>query len=442
MTDSSPETRETHQFLHAIPYNQAIPYLTHHLWEKSKLGLERTRDLLASLGNPERKLRFIHIAGTNGKGSTAAMLASILKEAGFRAGLTTSPYIHYFNERIQINGSSISGEDLERITQRVRIVAGSMADHPSVFELITAIAFLYFLEMRCDIVVLEVGMGGRLDSTNVIGTPEVAVITTIGLDHTRELGDTVEKIAAEKAGIIKPNGVVVCYPQVDSVKQVIREKCREENASLSFVDSGLIHPIAQTLDGQQFDYGEMEGLTIPLLGEHQLINAAVAMESIGALRTRGWTITERAVREGLRKTVWPGRFEVMRRSPVFVVDGAHNPQGVQAAVKSLGLLFPGRKASFLIGILRDKNYEEMVELLIPYATRFVTVTPNSRRALPADELAACIQRYAVEAIACESVQHGVERALLLSSSDDVICALGSLYMVGEIRGCLQALDGH
>jgi dihydrofolate synthase/folylpolyglutamate synthase len=301
-----------------------------------------------------------------------------------------------------------------------------MQDHPTEFELVTAIALEHFNDAACDIVVFEVGMGGRLDSTNVIDTPEVAVITAIGLDHTAELGDTAEKIAAEKAGIIKPNGMVVTFQQQESIMNVFRDKCAAQNAKLLLAEMDTIKPVLQSLDGQMFDCGKLRGLELPLLGEHQLLNASLALAAIDELKKRGWKIQEADIRDGLRTVRWPGRFEVMRKNPVFVVDGAHNPHGVASAVKSLNMLFPQQKITFLIGVLADKDYGESLKLLVPVAKRFFTVTPGIYRALPAKELAAHIQAHGTEAIVCETIERGVRLAIDMAEAGDVICALGSL----------------
>ena len=418
--------------------NETLKYIHSTSWKGSQLGLSRISKLFELLGNPQKGLKIIHIAGTNGKGSTAAMLASILLEAGYKTGLYTSPFIHKFNERIQINSLNITDEELVDLANKLRVFTDQMSDSPTEFELITAMAFLHFSQKQCDIVVLEVGMGGRLDATNVIDTPEIAVITSIGLDHTSELGDTVEKIAFEKTGIIKQNGVVISYPQTESVEKIIREKCKEQKARVSFVDSNDIKFTDQNLSGQRFEYKEINNLIIPLLGKHQLLNAAVVIKAINALQNRGWFITEEALRNGLKKTIWPCRFEVIMRNPVFIVDGAHNPQGVQAVVDTLSSLFPGRKITFLAGVLEDKNYQEMIEILAPHANRFITVTPNSSRALPAKDLALYIEKYQVRTIVCESIEYGVRASLNTAEKDDIICALGSLYIVGPIRDYLYS----
>jgi len=418
---------------------EAMAFIHSACWKKSKLGLSRITELMELLDNPQKKLKFIHIAGTNGKGSTAAMLASILQESGYKTGLFTSPFVHKFSERMQINSVCITDSEIEKFAVKLYNHTSRMQDCPTEFELITAMAMLYFYENECDIVVLEVGMGGRLDATNIIDTPEAAVITSIGLDHTGQLGDTEEKIAAQKAGIIKPEGIVISYPQKKSVADVILDKCGEQNARVTFADVNKIRAVRQNLNGQQFEYNGIKNLTIPLLGEHQLRNAAVVITTIDALQERGWHITEDTLRNGLQKTFWPARFEVMRRDPVFIADSAHNPHGVNAVVNTLTSLFPGKKITFLLGVSADKDYPEMIRLLIPCAKRFFTVMPNSSRALPAEDLAAHINKYNVDVIFCESIESGVNRALEVSDNNDVICALGSFFMIGGVRECLLAL---
>ena len=402
-------------------------------WMGIDPGLSRIEELMGLLGNPEKKLKFIHIAGTNGKGSTAAMLASVLTEAGYKTGLYTSPQIQHFGERMQVNGVPIPDDDLIKITNQVHAQIKTQKDPTTVFETITAIALLYFYQQNCEIVVLEVGMGGRLDATNVIPTPEIAVITSIGLDHMEFLGDKVEKIAGEKAGIIKKNSIVICHPQHTSVEQVIREKCREQTASCTFVDENEIKLIETTLDGQQFDFGEASRLAIPLLGKHQLRNAAVAFTVIETLRERGWEISDTALKTGFKKTTWPGRFEVMKKSPVFIVDGAHNAEGIQSAADNLSEMFPGKKPIFIFGVLRDKDYEKMIEILTPLAERFIIITPPDSRALPSEELAEILKQRGLNATPCSTIAQGVNLALEISGTEDIICALGSLTTVGELR---------
>lgn len=415
---------------------QAIDYIEHYGWSTTRLGLDRTRELLRKLGEPQKKLKFVHVAGSNGKGSTCAMLDAILRAAGYRTGLYTSPYIQDFCERIRIDGQNIPGEALADVTERVRTVAEAMEDHPSQFELVTAAAMLYFAEQRCDIVVLEVGMGGALDSTNVIDCPEVAVITNIGLEHTEYLGDTLEKIAATKAGIIKSGCRAVCYDGASEVTAVIRRVCAERNVPLRFADYRKVEPLGQNLDGQRFRWNGTE-YRLALLGAHQLRNAATVLETVAALRESGWSIPETAVREGLERVKWPARLEVMQREPLFLIDGGHNPQCAEALSASLRELLGEKKAVFLLGVLADKDYPRMMALLTPLAQEFICLTPLSDRALPADELAAYLQAQGAKATACADIPAGLRAAFAAAGTDGAVVAFGSLYLVGAIRGEYQ-----
>ena len=286
---------------------EAIDYIHSYNWLGSRPGLSRTADLLSRMGHPERELRFVHIVGTNGKGSTASMLEHILHEAGYVTGLYTSPYLWRFHERIRVDGAEITGDELGEVTDYVRRFAEEMQDHPTEFELVTCIALEYYRRRGCSIVVLEAGLGGRLDSTNVIPAPEVAVITNIGLDHTELLGDTVEKIAAEKGAVIKPGCEAVLYGQTEPVEAVIADICRTQGVPLAVADFAKLRVREDSRGGQCFDYGDLSGLSIRLLGEHQRKNAAVALETVFALRRRGWEIPEDALRRGLALAQWPGR---------------------------------------------------------------------------------------------------------------------------------------
>jgi dihydrofolate synthase/folylpolyglutamate synthase len=420
-----------------MTYEEALKYIHSVNWVGSKLGLERTRELLGKLGDPHKKLKFVHIAGTNGKGSTAAMLASILEKAGYRTGLYTSPFINRFNERMQVNGEQIPDDTLAELTLRIQPYADAMEDAPTEFELITALAMEYFLRENCDIVVLEVGMGGELDSTNVIGVPEAAVIAAMGLDHVKELGPTMADIARAKAGIIKAGGAVVSYGGNPEADEVFAQACRERGASLRRPDFSRIAPGAFDLDGQSFSYGDWADLRIPLAGRYQLNNAAVVLETVEALRERGWQISDGAVRQGMASARWPARFEVLRRDPVFIVDGGHNPHGIQATAESLQRLFPGRKITFVTGVMADKDVESILGLIVPLAEQFFTVRPENPRAMKAEELARRIRALGAKATPCESVADGVARAVEAEGQDGVACALGSLYMSGEVRDCFR-----
>ena len=385
------------------------------------------------MGNPQKQLQFIHIAGTNGKGSTSAMLAAILRSAGLTTGLYTSPFISDFNERMRVNGVSITNNELASITKLYAPYALEMDDRPTEFELVTAIAMEFFARKKCDIVVLETGMGGRLDSTNIIEAPLCSVITNIGIDHTRELGDTVEKIAAEKAGIIKRNCPTVIYDLPANVSKVISERCHEMNSFLTIADFSSIFVSSNNRFGQVFSYKEFSNLELRLLGAHQTMNAAVALEVIKVLRSQGLTISDEAVKNGLSETEWPARFEIVSEKPFFVVDGGHNPQCAQAVADNLLKYFPDIKRVILFGVLADKDYMGLAAFLSPVADVFVTITPPNPRALSAYDLAEKLKLFGKPVKACNSIEAGIKEALALAGKDGVVCSVGSLYTAGTVR---------
>lgn len=412
---------------------EALDFIHNEKWAGSKPGLSRTRELLRRIGDPHKKCTYVHIAGTNGKGSVAAMLASVLTRAGYRTGLYTSPYLYRFNERMKVDGLPIPDCELAEITEKLKPHVLDLEDSPTEFELVTVLAFEWFAQKQCDIVVLEVGMGGRLDSTNVIENPECAVIINIGLDHTRELGDTLALIAGEKAGIIKPDRPTVLYEQTPEVTQVIEEVCRQCNSELTIADFSMIRKIADSREGQTFTYKDSGQLHISLLGENQLKNTALVLEILEILKKRGWNISWDAVSRGLAEARWPARFEIVSRNPWFVVDGGHNPQGAETAAGNLKNYFPKMHTILLVGVLQDKDYSRMMDILAPAADGFVTVTPNSPRALPAAELAKVLEKYGKLVAACSSIREGIEAAVSAAGADGVVCSVGSLYMAGEVR---------
>ena len=416
---------------------EAIEYIHSFFWKGSIPGLERTQELLRRLGNPEKKLKFVHIAGTNGKGSTAAMTASILEKAGYRVGLYTSPYIYRFNERIQVNGQQIADEDVATVTEYVKQYAEVMEEKPTEFELVTAIGFEYFLRQNCDIVVLEVGMGGALDSTNVIETPEVAVITNIGLDHTDYLGDTVEKIAETKAGIFKNNGHAVVYRGAPSVEKVFETICAQRNVKLKKADFDSLILRSHSLEGQVFDCGSRKELFLPLLGDHQLHNASVVLSIADTLIEKGWNISEQNIRDGIRDVSWPGRFDIVGRDPLFIIDGGHNPQCIDALVTNIQDYLKDRKIIALTGVLADKDYGEMYKPMMPYIQEFVCITPPNPRKLEATELAEHLRRVGATATPCETIPAGVKLAIQKAGKDGVVLCFGSLYTIGDIRNALN-----
>jgi dihydrofolate synthase/folylpolyglutamate synthase len=423
--------------LYHLDHIEALEYIRESLKFGSILGLERIEGLLERMDNPHRKLKYVHVAGTNGKGSTVAFISSILMAAGYSVGTYTSPSIERFNERIRVNGEDIENEALARITTDIRDHIENMEseglENPTEFEITTVLAFQYFVDKACDIVVLEVGLGGRLDSTNVIESPEVCVITTIDFDHMEILGNTLALIASEKAGIIKQGSDVVMYPQDEEAEKVIYQKADSVGAKVRKAEFESIHILASDVFSQTFNYRELKGLTIRLAGLHQTRNASVAIEAAKLLKEKGWVIEEASIRRGLESSRWPGRFELLCEEPIFIADGAHNSQGVAMLRGNLEQLFPDRKITFIMGVLADKDYSEMISEMAPIAQRFITVDVDNKRALPCEELAEIIEEMDMEAIAAHDVHTAIRLAILLAGNDGVICSFGSLYYVGKVR---------
>ena len=419
--------------------DEALRYIHEVCWKGTIPGLERIQALLDAMGNPERKCKFVHVTGTNGKGSTCAMVASILRKAGYKTGLYTSPYLIRFNERIQINGEQISDADICELTEYVKPFAESIFERPTEFEMVTAIGFEYFARHKCDIVVCEVGMGGEFDATNVIPAPEAAVICNIGLDHTEVLGNTLEKIAGAKAGIIKPGCDAVLYRERPSVEAVFEERCKALNAPLHKADFDSLHLLSHSLEGQVFDWERFHALRLPLLGEHQLHNAAVALTTARVLQKRGWKITDEQIRDGIESVRWPGRFELMRKDPMFIIDGGHNPQCIEALVKNIRDYLPGRELTVLTGVLGDKDFHCMYRDVAQYAKEFITITPANPRALTAEKLADYLRQFGKPVTACDVVADGVRLAIEHAGKDGVVLCYGSLYMIGDIDAALQTL---
>ena len=431
-----------------MTYQQALDYIHSTCWKGSRPGLERTIELANRLGRPQDSLKFIHVAGTNGKGSTSAMLASILQKAGYKVGLYTSPFILRFNERMQINGQDIPDDELAEITEFVKPHAEAMTDTPTEFELITAIALVYFARNTCDYVVFEVGMGGRLDSTNIIAPETVvaSIITGIAMDHTAFLGDTPEKIAAEKAGVIKagvpviyggnhpPVGEVIPSPEAISCGAVIREKAAEMNAPYIETDHTKLANVYSDLFGADFDFGEYKNLHVSLSGLYQPHNAANVLTVVDVLRTRGLSIPEEAIREGLSSVKWPARFEVLSRSPLVIADGGHNPEGIDAAIASVKAYFKDEKILLLTGVMADKDYTHMVSRMAEVAERAFCVRPANDRALDPTAYAETFRGMGVPAQGYATVAEGVKAAIEVAEREGkALLCLGSLYMYGEVH---------
>lgn len=417
-----------------MTYEEALAYIESVAWQGSRPGLTRIAALMEGLGNVQNDLKYIHIAGTNGKGSVSALLSSVLTAAGYRTGLFTSPYITRFNERMQVNGVPISDDTLADIVEQVRPVADAMEDKPTEFELITAAAFLWFAREKCDIVVLETGLGGRLDATNLIAADECAVITNIGLDHTEYLGDTLAQIAWEKACIIKPGAPVVAYDSEEAAMAVIRDMAEKQGGSLSVAAFGDIVSLADSLDGQTFRYKNGPELTMALLGPHQLRNAAAALETVEVLRRRGWNIGDDALTRGFAATRWPARFEVVCRDPIAIVDGAHNPQGVAALCHAVRHYLPGKRIVCLVGVLADKDWQSMMDMLKEVAVDFVVVQPDSPRALSDVALAGYLSDRDHWVAVADTIATGASGAEFRAKfMHGAVVACGSLYMMAEVR---------
>lgn len=414
-------------------YEEALDYIHSISWTFCKPGLERIGILCDRLGNPQESLKFIHVAGTNGKGSTCSMLSSVLRAAGYRVGLYTSPYIRFFNERMCVDGEPISDGELAEITDYVRPFADAMTDKPTEFELITAIAFEYFKRHACDVVVLEAGMGGRLDSTNIIRNPMLSVITGIALDHVAFLGDTVEKIAAEKAGIIKDGAPILYGGDDPAAGAVIEKKALEMGSVFHTVPYETLHVVRSDLTGTVFDLGARKHLQIALLGAYQPRNASLVITAVDLLRERGLSVSEDALREGLSAARWQARFEIISRDPLMIFDGAHNPQGIRSAVESIKRYFGDKKVYLLTGVLRDKDYTAIARDLSTVASRAFTLTPDSPRALSAEEYAKTLCQAGIEAVSFETLTDALDAARAAAKRDGVpLICLGSLYVYATL----------
>ncbi len=425
-----------------MSYREALAWI--HSIERFGMnqGLQRIEALLGYLGDPHKKLKFLHIGGTNGKGSTAVLAASILQSAGYRTGLYTSPYLQDFTDRMSVDGAEIPRDDLAGLVSIVRPLAEKIAGDPRLgqptqFEVVTAIAFAYFARVKPDIVVLEVGLGGRLDATNVV-LPLVTIITTVSLEHTRVLGKTVEAIAAEKAGIVKEKTEVVTQAQ-GAALGVIEGICRRRGAPLYRLGKEFrAEFLSGDLHRQTFDYQglaqNLKGLGIPLLGEHQIANASVALAALELLGKRGFVLTEEALRSGLSQTRWPGRLEILRRDPLVVIDGAHNLEAFQGLRRALPKIFSYRKMILVLGILQDKAVEGILAEIVPLAYKLILTRPNSPRAADprrVERIAAKL--FQGQILVEEEIVSALQRAFALASPEDLILIAGSLYLISEIR---------
>ena len=427
-------------------YEESLKYIENTHKFGIKLGLDSTGKLLELLGNPQDNLNVIHVAGTNGKGSVCSFISNILKEEGYKVGLYTSPYLETFTERIRVNGENIPEEDVARIItlikDKIDIMISEGYSSPTEFEIVTAMAFYYYNEQNMDYVVLEVGLGGRYDSTNVIKNPLVSVLVSISLDHIGVLGDTIGKIAYEKAGIIKENGTAIVYKQVKEAEDIIKEVCEKQNAKYIEVNFDDVLVKKSDIYSQVYDCTIMDekfnDIEIKLIGEHQVNNSIVALNVVKFLRdNKNINISNESIKNGLLTTKWPGRIEKIMENPMFIIDGAHNEDGAKSLSKALEKNFPNKKLTMLIGMLVDKDIDSVLEILMPKFNKVITTTPDSDRAISADELKNKISKYVDDVVSIKDIDKAVRYTLDNSNEDDVIISAGSLYLIGEVRTLLK-----
>jgi dihydrofolate synthase/folylpolyglutamate synthase len=440
-------------------YDEAVEYIETTAKFGSNYGLDRTQKMLELLGNPQKKIKTIHVAGTNGKGSIVAMINRILMEAGFKVGMYTSPYLEVFEERIQINEVNIPKDDLSRIVTKVSKVVKKVIElgyeNPTEFEIITCAMFYYFYEKKVDIAIIEVGLGGRLDATNVMepfskeedGGVLLSIIASISYDHMQILGDTLGKIAYEKAGIIKPGIPVILYPEEKEAEEAIEKVCTERGSDLIKVPRGCAEPEGhEKITSSSTKYvqkikvhtkKEEYHIKLSLLGRHQLTNCACALFAIEELSRYGIEIKKETILNALSKVKWIGRLEVMHRKPLVVIDGAHNREGISMLRKNLCSYFNYNKMILILGILADKEVEVMVKTIVPLAERVIAVTPNNTRAENSKELKGVIEKYNSKCEALDSYEEAYERALSYCSEDDILLISGSLYMIGGMRKIIR-----
>lgn len=419
-----------------MTYGQAMDYIEELGKLGSVMGLASMENLCEKLGNPQQDLSFIHIAGTNGKGSVLAFLSEILKAAGYRTGRYLSPVIFEYRERMQVNGRNISQKDLCRLMTDMKEICQELVKEgrpqPTAFEVETAMAFRYFKEKNCQIVVLETGMGGLLDATNIITSPLVTVFTAIGFDHMKVLGGTLKEIAQNKAGIMKPGTLAAALKGEREVMEVLEGKAKELQVPLYTADPAQARGIRRSPKKQVFSYRDYKNITIRLGGVYQIDNAVLALTAAELLKQAGFPIPEKAVYQGFANAFWPGRFQVLGKDPCFIADGAHNWQGAVRLRETLQFYFTNRRIIYIIGVLRDKDQDKILQELCPLASQVLTIPTKGERGLSSYELAVKAKEYHDNVSALDSVQEAVELAYLLADKDTVITAFGSLSYLGEL----------
>jgi dihydrofolate synthase/folylpolyglutamate synthase len=415
-----------------MSYQKSIAYLYGLQKYGIKFGLAKISKLLSCLDNPHKKLSFIHIAGTNGKGSTASCLASVLSKAGYKVGLYTSPHLTSFTERIKIGNREISRKDVDRLTQLL-INKANKIDSITFFEFVTAMALLYFAEKEVDLCILEVGMGGRLDATNVV-SPIVSIITNISKEHEYYLGNTILEIAKEKAGIIKKKSSLITGATQANVLTLFRKRCH--NLQTEFYRLGKDFALKIKNNNYSNYHGinfNLEAIKIGLLGDYQYNNAAIALAAIELLRMKNYHIGDKAIYRGLRDVYWPGRLEIVKKAPVVILDGAHNPAAMKSLRKALLKNFNFKKLILVLGIMKDKNIKGMVREIVTYANKVILCKPNTDRAASPTSLAGIIKGYHVKHYKIDDVKEATLYALSTAGQKDLICIAGSLFTVGEAR---------
>ena len=429
-------------------YQESIHYLEKEIGFASCPGLERITDLMEKLGNPEKKIKVIHVAGTNGKGSATALLCSILHEGGYRTAGYTSPHLASYNERFLINGEEISDDDFARIITKTKDACLELTaegkDAPTLFEVITGAAFLYFAEEGVDIAVIEVGLGGTYDATNIVENPILSVIMSISMDHTEFLGNTIEQIAKEKAGIIKESCPVVLYSQEELVYNIVKKQADSLHAPLYCSKDTAVKIHSQTIEGTVFDVKSpsfaYDNLYLPLLGQHQIQNCITILEACQIMNKNGFPLTESQIRTGISNTFWAGRMEVCKKQPMVVLDGAHNVDGIRQLSESIETYFKDKKITLILGVLGDKEYEKMAELIMPFASQVVFTEPHSERKLEAQTLAKIVACKELPFYIEPEVEHAYEKALKITETNGVILCCGSLYMIGALRSYIFSVE--
>ncbi|MBQ7104087.1 MAG: bifunctional folylpolyglutamate synthase/dihydrofolate synthase [Anaerotignum sp.] len=422
-------------------FNECIHYLEKEVGFGSVPGLERIQALCDKLGNPERNLSVIHVAGTNGKGSAVAMLSSILQAAGYRVGTYTSPHLERYNERFVINGQEISNDDFAKEITLMKECCDELAAEgqavPTLFEIVTGAAFHYFAAQKVDILILEVGLGGKYDATNIIQNPLLSMIMSISIDHTDFLGDSIEKIAEEKAGIIKKNCPVVLYSQSKIVYNIMWTKSQELNAPLYCPENAEIHISSQSLEGTVFsvktDILNLKDLELPLLGSYQIANCITVLEACAVLHKRGFSLSDAAIRTGLKNARWAGRMEICGKNPLILLDGAHNADGILQLAKSIETYFDDKKVTLILGVLGDKEYDKMAEHILPHADTVILTEPHSERKLDVFSLARSISNHNGTIYTEKEIENAFEKAFSITPADGIILCCGSLYMIGAMR---------